>query len=167
MNIGEHHNMLTALSRSTRKTRVGNYYWWFRCDCGTVKEILPSNTTRKKNGIKSCGCLAKSKHHGKIWLTRMIYDYKKHAEKLGVPYELSREWFEALTNNACVYCGDSARSRFHNGIDRADPEKGYTLDNCVSCCKVCNYMKRKLSVTEFVSHIHKISKMFSTVNSVI
>ncbi len=163
MKINEHYNMLTALRRSTRKMINGNYYWWFRCDCGAVAEILPANVRRKKNGTKSCGCLGKSRHHGKAWLTRMVYDCGKHAKKLEVSYELSRAEVETLAMSECYYCGTTPK----NGIDRVDSEKGYKTSNCVPCCKTCNYMKRKLSKDEFISHIHKISDMFSVVNSVI
>jgi len=149
---GSKHYKLTALRRSNRKTSSGNYYWWFKCDCGDVKEILPSNVVKKKSGIKSCGCLLKSRHHGKSWLHQMIYDYKKHAEKLDVEYGLTEDEFEVLTNSHCYYCNESPK----NGIDRVDPIRGYTLDNCVPCCKICNYMKRNLTKEQFLNHVEKV-----------
>ena len=41
----------------------------------------------------------------------------------------------------------------HNGIDRIDSSKGYTKDNCVSCCTHCNYAKHEMSVKEFKNFI--------------
>ncbi len=155
MKQGERHNKLIASHKTKRQAKGGNYYWVFNCDCGGVIETLPSNVLRPKGGTVSCGCVQKERHHGKAWLTSMIYDYIKHTEKLGVEYSLSRDEFEGLTKLSCFYCGDSTR----NGIDRVDPIKGYVLDNCVPCCKVCNYMKRTMTVKEFMSHIKKVVAM--------
>lgn len=150
---GQRFHKLTAVRRTTKQSKPGNYYWLFKCDCGGIIETLPSNVRRSKSGTVSCGCVQKARQHGKAWLTSMIWDYIKHAEKLGVEYNLSRDEFENLTNQKCSYCSDSPR----NGIDRADPLKGYTMDNCVSCCKVCNYMKRTMTVEQFLTHIKKIA----------
>ena len=155
LKAGAKYHNLTALVRSVRQVPSGNYYWWFECACGNTKEILPHNVLKKKSGIKSCGCLLKSRQHGKSWLHRMIYDYKKHAKKLCVSYKLTEEQFEVLVSSSCVYCGAPAR----NGIDRADPVLGYTLDNCVPCCKVCNYMKRDLTTEQFLRHVQKITSI--------
>jgi hypothetical protein len=37
-----------------------------------------------------------------------------------------------------------------NGIDRADNALGYTVENSVSCCKICNIAKRDLTIEEFI-----------------
>ena len=42
------------------------------------------------------------------------------------------------------------------GIDRVDNSLGYTLENSVSCCSKCNYMKKTLNVENFLLHIAKI-----------
>lgn len=44
----------------------------------------------------------------------------------------------------------------HNGIDRVDSSKGYTLDNCVPCCSKCNYAKHEMSVEEFKEYITNV-----------
>jgi hypothetical protein len=44
----------------------------------------------------------------------------------------------------------------YNGIDRVDNTLGYSKENCVSCCKICNYMKQVLTLEEFYSHIRRI-----------
>jgi len=155
MRKGEKYHKLTAIRKSRRKYKNGNYFWWFKCDCGTTKEILPFNVIREKNGVISCGCEQRKRRHGKAWLSSMIYDYKKHAEKLDVPYALDREQFEQLVSEPCRYCGEEPR----NGIDRLDSSLGYTLENCVPCCKVCNYMKRKMSAMDFITHARKVVAM--------
>jgi len=82
----------------------------------------------------------------------MIYDYKKHAKKLDVEYRLTKDEFEVLVNGNCYYCDGLPK----NGIDRLDPSRGYISDNCVSCCKICNWMKRKMDYEEFIDHVKKI-----------
>jgi hypothetical protein len=60
-----------------------------------------------------------------------------------------------VVNNDCYYCGYK-NSDFVNGIDRIDSKKGYILDNCVACCKMCNYMKGSLSVDVFIKRVEHI-----------
>jgi len=152
MKVGDRFHNLVAHCRTNRKSGSGNYYWIFKCDCGGWTESLPANVCREKGGTISCGCVQKSRQHGKAWLKRMIFDYKKHAKKLSVSYELTLEKFEMLCRSNCCYCGRAGR----NGIDRVNPTKGYTQVNCVPCCKICNYMKRSMLVDSFLSHIEKI-----------
>jgi hypothetical protein len=45
----------------------------------------------------------------------------------------------------------------YNGIDRVDPEIGYIESNCVSCCTVCNLMKKAYSHNFFLTHIKRIA----------
>ena len=37
-----------------------------------------------------------------------------------------------------------------------DNTLGYTEDNCVTCCKICNRMKDTLTVEDFKEHIKTI-----------
>lgn len=66
------------------------------------------------------------------------------------------------TTSTCYYCGKSKddgklfRKNIYNGIDRVNNKNGYNINNCVACCKVCNYMKSNLGKDEFISHINKI-----------
>lgn len=45
---------------------------------------------------------------------------------------------------------------FRNGIDRVDNSLGYILSNVVSCCKICNYMKKDLSEQEFQDQCERV-----------
>ena len=57
-----------------------------------------------------------------------------------------------LTGQPCTYCG----AVMEVGIDRVDSEFGYSLENSVSCCSICNFMKRTHSKGVFLSHVTKI-----------
>lgn len=166
---GKKFHLLTALQPGEKQTTGGNFYWRFRCDCGNIKEILPNNVRKKKHGIKSCGCLLKSRQHGKQILHQLMWDYKIGAKKRNLEYSLTEEQVIILISRPCKYCKISPsqiRNRgkhqlIYNGIDRIDNTIGYTKDNCVSCCKTCNMMKRDLTVKEFLNHIKKICTVSS------
>lgn len=161
---------LTALHTFIRN---GRRYWHCVCDCGTEKDILQQSL--KDGESKSCGCYRKEL--GEAWGRRLalpngvaakndvIYKYKLRARKEGIEWSLTDEQCEKLFKGNCEYCGavpqrvkrinyNSAYT--YNGIDRTDNNKGYTVDNSVSCCMRCNYMKSDLSLSDFYAHIKKI-----------
>jgi hypothetical protein len=80
---------------------------------------------------------------------RYFSSYVKSASIRGVEWSLSSSDFLSLTRAgaSCFYCGDSVNFM---GIDRKNNDVGYMLENLVSCCKKCNYLKWNLSVQEFV-----------------
>ena len=65
--------------------------------------------------------------------------------------------------NNCHYCGDDILWVKHTGtgqhrynLDRKDSNKGYSKDNCVVCCKKCNYMKgSEFSYEEFKEIVYR------------
>jgi hypothetical protein len=82
-------------------------------------------------------------------------------------FELSLEEFLTLTKQNCYYCGappgniqksDHNNGDFvYNGIDRTDNDLGYTTDNCLPCCKPCNYMKSYMGFEAFIKQAIKIA----------
>ena len=81
------------------------------------------------------------------------------------------EEFKDLINKPCAYCGSNPTSdtyingnKFNktnalvyvNGIDRIDSTKGYSVNNCVPCCTMCNKMKLDYSLEDFKTQISKI-----------
>lgn len=95
---------------------------------------------------------------------RLYYTYKQGALKRGIDFELSLEDFTNLISQNCVYCHSEPKSSYieyaHNGIDRIDNSKGYTIDNCVPCCSMCNFMKHDYSLQDFLHQIGKIYKIW-------
>ena len=65
----------------------------------------------------------------------------------------------------CFYCGaeksnhkvtKNCKEGFdHNGIDRIDSSKGYTPDNVVPCCKICNKAKMDMDQKDFILWIQR------------
>jgi hypothetical protein len=46
-----------------------------------------------------------------------------------------------------------------NGIDRINNKIAYIIKNCVSCCSVCNFMKRDISKDVFINKCIEIAKL--------
>lgn len=72
-----------------------------------------------------------------------------------ITVQISFEDFIKLVNLPCKYCGETEKRR---GLDRVNNEKGYSKENLASCCKICNYMKRNYTKTDFLNHVKKIYK---------
>lgn len=81
--------------------------------------------------------------------------YKNKAKSRNIHFELSKEEFANITKTCCYLCGTTNEGK-KIGIDRIDNNVGYILDNCKSCCKYCNYMKKDLKLNDFLMHIKQI-----------
>jgi hypothetical protein len=134
------------------------------CDCGNVREI--QGVYFDKN--KSCGCSQRSRRteKGEPATNALFYTYNFHAKRRGLSFQLTKEEFKKLIKSNCYYCGVEPSqilvrgndSLVYNGIDRLESNVGYTMDNVIPCCKMCNYMKRDYSYQTFMSQIYKIYK---------
>jgi hypothetical protein len=91
----------------------------------------------------------------KEWFGR----YKNRMIRRGIFFNLTKEEFENLRDKNCHYCGRPSTTTHSNGIDRinCNYDIGYIISNCVPCCCDCNFMKRSLSVDDFIDRIMKIS----------
>ena len=87
-------------------------------------------------------------------------NYKRSAAAKQLAFEIDKETFITLVKSPCHYCGIVQEKGF-NGLDRMDSTVGYVIGNCVSCCEMCNYMKKCMSPDVFVKmaqHIDSYSK---------
>lgn len=141
------------------------------CDCGKETVVRGSKIT---NGhTKSCGCFRDTIDRGNHKLPKgeanknaLIYNYKHNAKYKGHVFDLTNEEMIFLFQSNCYYCGTEPIFEFkkkgsngaykYNGIDRLDSDRGYMLDNVVSCCSKCNYIKNKFHHDNFVSWIEKV-----------
>jgi hypothetical protein len=104
---------------------------------------------------------AKNKEHLSKYNTtsvnRRLSAIKEQASKKGYVWELDDEEAKRMMTSECVYCGYLDLETTVNGIDRMDNATGYTPDNCVPCCGVCNFMKLSLDANTFVERCRHIS----------
>lgn len=84
--------------------------------------------------------------------------YRANAKQRNREFNLTYKEFLSFWQKPCHYCGDKIETI---GLDRIDNKKGYVLDNIISCCAKCNYMKRDLSKEEFIKLCQKIYYNFS------
>jgi len=82
-------------------------------------------------------------------------NYKRNAEYKKLEFTISFEEYSNVVTKECHYCGVIQEKGF-NGIDRKDQSVGYIIDNCVSCCKMCNYMKGSTCEEVFVKRAEHI-----------
>jgi len=69
---------------------------------------------------------------------------------------LSFEEYQNIARNPCYYCGKVNEIRQFHGIDRMDNTNNYTIENCVPCCSICNYMKGELHHDIFIKHVEHV-----------
>lgn len=96
--------------------------------------------------------------------------YIRNAQKRNYVFDLTKEEFRILILSNCHYCNSPPNSIentkntnghfLYNGIDRKDNEIGYVLQNCLSCCSDCNWLKGASSYDFFIEKVIKIAKNF-------
>jgi len=96
---------------------------------------------------------------------KIYYSYKRGAKVRCLLFDLNITYFNNMILNACHYCNSKPKKPvkkgniilfLRNGIDRKDPNIGYTKTNCVPCCFICNYGKLDLPYDDFVKYIKNI-----------
>ncbi|OGM09173.1 hypothetical protein A2Z67_04500 [Candidatus Woesebacteria bacterium RBG_13_36_22] len=162
-------------------TKRKRRYWRCRCDCGKLTVV---STFHLRSGhTKSCGCLrtknpkrvnTRRLDYGESSKTYVINCYKRHARNIKVEFNLTREECINLFSKNCNYCGSPPTNKvekkglygifIYNGIDRIDSRRGYKKDNCVSCCKICNGMKRDMAIKDFYTQLQKIQEFTKNTN---
>ena len=83
-----------------------------------------------------------------------IWQYKNRANRKGVSFDITKEYFDILVKGDCAYCQRSPTTWF--GIDRVIPAKGYVLTNVVSCCFDCNLDKLEDDIDTMIARNDRI-----------
>lgn len=145
-----------------------------RCDCGVEKEVYSHHL--KSGATVSCGCYNPTntkprsdiKPDGESAFNKVYLFYRRNAKQRGYEFFLTKEEFKPFTKQNCHYCNSEpsqvskhSHHRFsdnyiYNGLDRIDNTQGYSLTNCVPCCKICNRAKGNLTLEEFKEWIRKL-----------
>lgn len=158
-----------AIKPTNERDKWGSVYWLCECICGTEFKAVASKIRNTKDSL-SCGCIYRKgfiKPDGYAAFSRIFRNYKSSAKRRSLDFKLSEYQFKALTKSLCYYCGclpsATIKSGFksddyvYNGIDRLDNTQGYTLENSVPCCAMCNSMKSNHSYQDFISKCIEIA----------
>lgn len=172
--IGQRFGKLVVLRRTFNRYNATR--WKCQCDCGTIVEIRGSYL--RTGHSKSCGCWRSDwrKKRPYEWLyNRFVKGAQRVNREVSLTYD---EFVEFTTLTKCHYCGTDIHWAKHEtsekksdayNLDRKNNDVGYTKDNCVVCCFLCNLIKGKtLSYNEMlllgdsVSKIHQQRKTYDT-----
>ena len=133
--------------------------WNVTCHCGNTFEYSASLI---KSGKKiSCGCKYQqaSKSEEELLLKYVWSRYVASATKKKLEFNLSENNIKnIILSKQCFYDNNNGLIHQKNifkqkqikrlvtlewfGIDRIDNNKGYIIENCVPCCRECNFLKR-------------------------
>lgn len=159
--VGDKYNRLTII-----KYLSGSEGYLCKCDCGNFTNAKLHSL--KTNRHRSCGCLPRKLLENHIAVKNEIYkNYKQSAIRRQYKFDLSKDEFFEMIGKNCHYCGvgPSTRSNkkrhedfFYNGVDRANNDEGYIIENCVPCCSTCNNSKSTLSTKEWLVWLSRIAK---------
>jgi len=141
-------------------------YWQVECTNCKSRRTIESTNLLPPAGGKCQSCWGYDKGFSGL---KELYDtYVRNAANYDRPFLLSIEEMKDITSMACHYCGSpptlikktKAKSCWghycYNGIDRRDNEIGYTKENCLPCCKICNRAKNNMTYKDFVDYINSI-----------
>lgn len=143
-----HQEKKLELNFSKSKKSKGGYQTCCK-ECLKDKFLLYRETEEGREKVNE----SSRKHREKplsIWKK-----YQEGAKKRGRVFELTLEYLTGYIGKPCFYCGDPLRIP---GIDRLDNDKGYTVENTVPCCSICNFMKYRYSPDLFIVKCKKISE---------
>jgi len=131
------------------------------------------NYRQRKIEENTEGYLQKEKETAQRWRdnnpekTKENNEYKKNSKEINysnyvrnagyknLEFTVTYNEFVNIVETPCEYCGILQEKGF-NGIDRKDQTEGYIIDNCVSCCKICNYMKGSTDNEVFIKRVEHI-----------
>lgn len=165
------------------RDRHGNNRWKCLCSCGKYTIVIAAHL--RSGHTQSCGCFKKEQMaEGARRANRLACEeasfnslyasYRYHARRKNRTFKIPKAKFRKLTKLNCFYCGcvPATKAMHHknqygtylyNGIDRLDNNKGYTKDNIVTCCKICNRAKGNMSVEDFIKWIRAIKSTFKEI----
>ena len=89
--------------------------------------------------------------------------YQDRAKRNDITWNLSDDAAFELFDNNCFYC-DCEPDDYHNGIDRINNEDGYSENNVVSACRICNIMKGCLDMDIFIKRCEHILTNLKIIN---
>jgi hypothetical protein len=161
---GQRYGRLLVIRRGERRPTGANQhtYWLCQCDCGNEVEVYLSGET-----TTSCGCKRRKAGLATGAARNVVLrGYIGAARRRGLCWELAESDFDRITAQACFYCGiqpstvaRKKKSTFtYNGIDRKHNDIGYTPENAVPCCSVCNYAKKAMSFDAFMAWIARLTE---------
>lgn len=136
---------------SYRKKNKDKIKSWYENNKNELKNKQKIYQETNKDKIKA----VKKKYYDSLFGTEKgISDRfsraKAQAKKRNIEFSISLDDFRVKIQDPCYYCNFLLGNiiKTGSGLDRIDSDKGYTIDNVVSCCAFCNKIKSDLLTAE-------------------
>jgi hypothetical protein len=147
-----------------------NAVWLCVCDCGVVKPLM--GIVLRAGKAKSCNC---RRGFGRLPKGEAAFNltyrhYYRSAKDREIEFALTKQQFRQLCESECFYCkvpplqiaGSYVKkingAFTYNGVDRKDSSMGYTVQNSLPCCWICNRAKGDMAFEDFQSYLDRFRK---------
>ena len=166
--VGNKYGRLTV--REFKGTNKSTSFWLCSCECGN--ELVTRGNTLRSGQVTTCGKCGFSgkKINPQEPLKRMYRGLVGGAKSRNLINELSFDDFVTLSEQDCYLCGLpphetrtslNRRAKYRkfeatlvaNGVDRRNNDVGYTKENSVACCSMCNRLKSDFELEHFIEKI--------------
>jgi len=176
-------NDAEVLVPTTERDSGGYTIWRLRCLLCNKEFVRPASSIVRKSTSHLCpewwAKHGASRNLGRppipnsgAHVNLIFAHYQTSARKRRIPFNLTKSEARTLFEKPCYYCGAAPSLRHKhpslpgkysgNGIDRIVNTEGYTLANCVPCCKMCNWAKSNKSLAEFKTWIERVYRHLCT-----
>lgn len=153
--------VLLVVGENWTEAKKRNYsYWCTSCHLAKSSEWKRKNPERmsalRKNRYSKNAEKFRQEardYRGRCQDISRYSQYKSGAKRRGLDFDLTYLEFMMFWQKPCQYCGSGIATI---GIDRIDNTKGYSINNIVSCCDTCNWMKADYALDSFMEHCKKI-----------
>lgn len=165
--IGSRFGRLVVIECGGQYVKNRHVIWKCQCDCGKISFVDTSSL--RCNKTTSCGCYRndiRKRPIGEASAHKLFICYKNHAKRRKLNFDILEREFLLLTTMNCYYCdrlpSNIIKSQNNNGdyiysgVDRIDSSKGYTKENCVPCCGMCNKAKMNYTREQFFDMVERI-----------
>lgn len=160
--------------KKTGKKQLCRIAVYLCCLCGKECKIEKKRLDKPPFTGRCKKCISRRKPFESLYK-----DFIWKSKKRNLSNDISYDQFLTFTSKSnCFYCDDLipwqmygvqfAQSRGYF-LDRKDNDKGYSLDNCVVCCKNCNFTRANRYTFEefclFIPVLKQISKNRESIRS--
>lgn len=154
---------------------MDNTHAYMQCDCGNEFSLKLTNTIKNGGNFMCRQCYAErdAANFDTHWGYKAAYSrVKKDARSAGRVFEIKLEEFRYLCQQNCYYCNSQPsnlityrgqnsftfRYFVYSGLDRINNDVGYTRQNVVPCCIICNRAKNSMPFKEFIDWLNRLTE---------
>jgi hypothetical protein len=177
--------VLNQTEKPNKKLTGSSFWWSCKCDCGKIIATNTNSLNRghtlscgcyNREKVSQANSHTNRDNSIKASAADCYQSYKTNNKNDSISFAN----FIKISQRPCFYCGVTGYNRFnkflnrekygfwaskfskengyfiYNGLDRVDNSKDHTIDNIVSCCKICNIFKLDRKLEEVNLHFDKL-----------